>query len=72
MSELGYPGFDQQDLDPHTAARLALSETSPGKWVHQPLAQRALAEAAYKRLHEWTEQSQHGMSQQAPQLAQAQ
>ena len=62
MSELGYSGFDQMNVDPPTAFRLSFSMTSGAKLVHQPIAQRALAEAAYKQLQEWSEQHDAGRS----------
>ena len=62
MSELGYAGFDHMSVDMPTAFRLAFSLTSPGKVIHQPVAQRALAEAAYKQLFEWSQQHDEGRS----------
>ncbi len=62
MSELGYTGFDHMSVDVPTAFKLANSLTSPEKNYHQPLAQRALAEAAYKQLIDWSEQHGSGRS----------
>ncbi|KAK9818730.1 hypothetical protein WJX74_005054, partial [Apatococcus lobatus] len=56
MSDLGYSGFDQLSGPASTAFRLAFSITNPDRCMQQPLAQRALAEAAYKQLQEWSAQ----------------
>lgn len=62
MSELGYSGFDQLSGPASTAFRLAFSITNPDRCMQQPLAQRALAEAAYKQLQEWSAQLDSGRS----------